>query len=278
MKKLLYTLIYLLLMQQVSIAESYNEFSIIFKNDAFFNEDKDYTAGLEFSYKRADCDLTYYFGQDVYTPKKKSTVAPVNGEHPYGAWLYMGVSKEARLNEQINNEIMIKLGTIGDNAKGKSINNSIHKVIGASNEKGWGTQVHKNIAYNINLKSYYETPELQYDDYMLRPYLVLDIGNVFTDIGLGVRVDTDINRFVKLYAAGERKYIDKNIFLEGKSKDGSTQYAVKKIDHKNSFNLGFETTYIKDYNIAFEMVFNSKEYETQAKNNHYGILKVTKKF
>ncbi len=95
---------------------------------------------------------------------------------------------------------------------------------------------------------------------------------------MGLRVDTNINNSLKLYATAEIKYIDKNIFLEGEYKNGSTQYAVKKLDHKNTFTIGLETTYIEDYTIVAEMIFNSKEYETQANNNNYGMLKIVKKF
>ncbi len=277
MKKALYLVIFLLLTQQSLFAKFYDELSMSFKNDALFGKDQDYTSGLEFSYKKANSDLTYYLGQDIYTPEKKDTTIPIAGEHPYGAWLYIGVSKKVQF-DNLQNDFKISIGTIGKNAKGKSSSNSIHKIIGASKEKGWDTQVHKSIAYNISLKSFYDPLNFKSDGYTVKPYFVADVGNVFTDYGLGLSVDTDINNFLNLYAMGERRQINKNIFLEGENKNGSTQYSVDKINHKNIITLGLETTYVENYNIVFEMIFNSKEYKTQTHNNNYSMIKVVKKF
>lgn len=277
MKKILYSFIFLVLIQQISLAQEYNEFSFSFTNDALFNEDQDYTGGLELSYKDIDSDFTYYFGQDTYTPKDKGVAEPLVGEHPYGAWLYLGASKELMYGDDIINNIKVTVGTIGDHAKGKSISNSIHKVIDASEENGWDTQVDQSFSYNISFKSSYSLIS-SYDSYNLKPYAVANIGNIFTNIGVGVGIDNPINDIIKFYSSIEVKYIDENIFLDGENKYNSTQYAVEKIHHKNIFTLGMETTYLDDYAISLEAVLNSKEYKTQATNNNYTTLKIIKRF
>ncbi len=277
MKKLLYPFVCLLLIYQVSSAQDYNEVSLNFKNDAIFNEDQDYTGGLELSYRNLNSDLTYYFGQDTYTPKDKRAIAPLAGEHPYGAWLYLGVSKEIEYSDNITNDIKFTVGTIGDNAKGESITNGIHKIIGASEENGWNTQVDQSFSYNINLKSSYSLIS-SYDSYTVKPYIVANIGNIFTDIGVGISAASPINDVVKLYSSVEVKYVDENIFLDGEDKDGSTRYAVEKLNQKDIFTLGVETTYVEDYTISVEAILNSKEYKTQSTNNNYTMLKIVKRF
>ena len=270
MNKFLFTIACITLFQQALVAKEYSKFSISFINDAIFGEDKDYTSGLEFGYKHVNNNVTYYFGQDIYTPKNKKTTTPLIGEHPYGAWLYVGASKNYKF-DRTNNSFKLKVGTIGSNAKGKAVSNELHKIIGASKENGWDTQVDKSLAYNLNIKSIY-------DQFAIKPFITTNLGNVFTDIGLGIMVEKKINIFLELYASGERKYIDENIFLEGETKSGSSAYSVKKIDYKNIYTIGARTTYFDNYTINAELIFNSKEYETQAKANNLGMIKIVRKF
>ena len=272
MKRILYPLVYLLLLPQTSVAEIYDEVSISFKNDALFGEDQGYTSGLELSYKTNNSGLTYYFGQDIYTPENKKTTIPVNGEHPYGAWLYIGASKKVNFNQNINS-IKVSVGTIGNDAKGKLVSNQLHKIIDATEEKGWDSQVKKSVAYNLNIKSFYTPLYLYNNNYSIKPYFIANIGNIFTDIGLGISIQTQLNKTLKLNASGDRKYIDRNIFL-----DGNSQYKVKKLNYKNTFTLGLESTYVSNYTISAEIIFNSKEYTTQSTNNIYSMIKIARKF
>ncbi len=277
MNKVLYVLLYILLISEVLVAKNLNELALSFKNDAIFNEDQDYSAGFELSYKNRNSDFTYHIGQDIYTPKNKKTNMPIFGEHPYAAWLYVGLSRDIYCNLDIENNIKITLGTIGANAKGKSVVNILHKVIGASSEHGWDTQIDQSFSYNINFKSSYPLVSL-YDGYSITPYIVTNIGNIFTDIGIGLGVAIPIYNIVKLYSSVDIKYVADNIFLEGEDKDGSTQYAVEKLNQKNIFTIGVETMYLENYTIIVETIFNSKEYKTQSNNNNYSMLKIVRKF
>lgn len=259
--------------QQGIFAKEYSEFAISFKNDALFNSDDDYTVGTELSYRSEGSDLTYYFGQDIYTPDNKKTSTPISGEHPYGAFLYIGISGQIHFTDNLVNNLKLTIGAIGEDAKGKSVSNELHKIIGATEEKGWDTQVYKEVAYNINIKSLYDPFDIG-----IRPYLTANVGNILTDIGLGINLHYNITNDLIFYANAQRVYVDKNIFLEGKTEDGNNAYSVIKYDYKNTYSWGLETSYFTDYIFAFEFIYNSKEYTTQANNNNYNMIKITKKF
>ena len=276
--KFLYSLVYVLLMQQVLFAQSYDKISIDFKNDVLFNKDKDYTAGVELAYKNKNSDYTYYFGQDIYTPEDKESLVPLNGEHPYGAWLYIGASKQIEFNKHIQSDIKFTIGTVGKNAKGQSISNELHNIIGASQENGWDSQVNKSVGFNFNLITYYSKLNKQYDNTTLKPYLKIDAGNLFMDVGLGLSIKNTVNETFDIYLNGEVKYVDKNIFLDGSSKEYGTLYAVEKEDYVNSLTIGLQTKYFKNHILTFETIFNSKEYKTQSSNNNYNMIKLEKKF
>ena len=269
---------YILLMQQLLFAQAYDKISIDFKNDVLFNKDKDYTAGVELAYKNKNSEFTYYFGQDIYTPEDKESLVPLNGEHPYGAWLYVGASKQIKLNEFINNDVKFTIGTVGKNAKGQSISNELHNIIGASSENGWDSQVHKTVGYNVNITSYFTQLNKEYKTIIFKPYSKINFGNLFIDIGVGLGINSEINDLFNIYVNGEIKYVDKNIFLEGKSKKYGSLYAVEKENHVNSLIVGLQMKYFENYILTFETIFNSKEYKTQKSNNNYNMIKVEKKF
>ena len=276
--KTLHGLVYILFMQQILFAQSYDKLSIDFKNDVLFNKDKDYSVGVELAYKNKNSNFTYYFGQDIYTPENKESLTPQNGEHPYGAWLYIGASKQINLNEFINNDVKFTIGTVGQNAKGQSISNQLHNIIGASNENGWDTQVHKTVGYNINIITNFTKLNKKYKTTTFKPYLKINAGNLFMDIGAGIGINSEINDLITAYINGEIIHINKNIFLEGNSKEYGSLYAVEKINHVNSLIIGLETKYFKNYILTFETVFNSKEYKTQSSNNNYNMIKLLRKF
>lgn len=276
--KLLHKAVYFLILQQLAFAQTFDQFSMSFKNDVLFKKDKDYSAGVELSYKNKNSDLTYYFGKDIYTPEDKESSLPLNGEHPYGAWLYIGASKQINIDDTIRNNIKISIGTVGQNAKGEFISNQLHKIIGASQENGWDTQVHKSVGYNVNVVTHFTKLIEEYNSTTIEPYLKINTGNLFLDLAAGIEINTKIDESFNIYADVQRKYVDKNIFLDGKSKKYGSLYAVEKIDYVNSLVIGLQTKYFKNYIWTLETVFNSKEYKTQASNNNYNMIKLSKRF
>ena len=94
------------------------------------------------------------------------------------------------------------------------------------------------------------------------------MGNLLVDASLGIKLEAKVYSFLKLYTKLQKKYVNKNIFLDGASGTISRQYAVEKHEYTDKYIFGFDISSIDNYNFIFEYSAG-EEYRLVLKKRRY---------
>jgi hypothetical protein len=156
--------------QQSAAAEPSPALSLIFENDVFFNEDRDYTNGIELTYTTrpsqnvdamvslaralplfADHGLvrtSYSLGQSIFTPKHTELAVPLPTERPYAGYLYATLGL-IEANPDRLDQLSVQIGVVGPMALAKESQDWVHSIIDDTKPKGWHYQLHNEPAFNV---------------------------------------------------------------------------------------------------------------------------------
>lgn len=172
------------------------EFSFMNDNDLYVSVKRDryYTNGmfLNYSYlsdnKKEHIEkriLQWQIGQKMFTPYKAIVESIDNHDRPFAAYLYggFGITNVYKSNKILTTSF--ELGTIGENAFGKELQDFIHNIYGFKKAIGWEHQI-KN-AFGLNFKAAYHNFLVKDSSgyYDLTWINNAQIGTVFTDISSG---------------------------------------------------------------------------------------------
>lgn len=192
--------------------------SLVIENDAFADDDRNYTNGLKLAYVlparatpqvarsvarglfRGDDEASYFIGfavgQSIFTPDDTETAVPLPGQHPYAGWLYGEVSLvQARATTL--DTLSLEAGIVGPSAGGEEVQNGFHDWIGNGDALGWDNQLHDEfgavLTYERKWRSLAEMEfwRLGVD---FSPSIGASAGNVLTQARVGgmVRLGTDL--------------------------------------------------------------------------------------
>ncbi|WKD51349.1 lipid A deacylase LpxR family protein [Microbulbifer spongiae] len=257
-------------------------------NDAPFQTDRDYTGGLHLAWRPANSPFTLHLGQDIYTPEDLTTTTPVDGEHPYGGWTYLGVNYLYQISSNWRADVTLDIGSTGPRSGARVMQEWIHRATGSTFPKGWQSQVHNEWGFMPELKLDYKLPLSAFQKgglvYRVVPYLRWRSGNIIRDHGVGVRLmlgsqlpafsnvatqpDGDFYWFFRVGL--EYTAVARNILLEGNSKvrNGVKQYSYGVIPEKALAvaNLGVFWGF-DSYEAGVKIQYNSKAYASQGHMN-----------
>ncbi|MGQ0546377.1 MAG: lipid A deacylase LpxR family protein [Betaproteobacteria bacterium] len=163
-------------------------------NDVFkpHGTDQDYTNGIRITYRRArklfQADgaggyRTNAYGvhvaQNMYTPRDvRLFPAQVDRtDHPYGAWLHVGLWKEDYRSDGSYWRYEVNAGCIGPCALGEPVQKAIHKE--HNDPKGWDLQVRNEIGLQARIEHAPATLLWAGNHIELVPRVGADLGNVF---------------------------------------------------------------------------------------------------
>ncbi|HEY4373502.1 MAG TPA: lipid A deacylase LpxR family protein [Burkholderiales bacterium] len=149
---------------------------------------------------------SWVLGQNMYTAsdvRLKPDQIPAK-DHPYGAWLYVGLHREVYSSDERYWQYGFDIGCIGPCALGHETQNIIHQYITDSpSPQGWGSQIHNEPGIEfryehawrafryvlgsrggepLRLGRSYEGAPLAFD---VRPSVSLGLGNIQTYAGIG---------------------------------------------------------------------------------------------
>ncbi|WP_444939033.1 lipid A-modifier LpxR family protein [Microbulbifer sp. JMSA002] len=252
-------------------------------NDALFQTDRDYTGGFFVRWSPIGKPYTLRFGQEIYTPDHLGRSEPINEEHPYAGWSYLGI----RYKYQILNQWMIDLtfdaGTVGSRAGARQTQKFMHWIVSSSPPKGWDSQVFNEWGLMPELKLDYHLLQnvIWGTSYRLVPYLRWKTGNIVRDFGAGVRVllgsslpafsaassPLEGGRYWYLQAGLEHRTVQRNVLMEGNSKTkGGVKifsYGVTPEKEVTFANIGafFGRN---SYEFGLNIRYNTKIYESQS--------------
>ncbi len=142
-------------------------------------------------------------GHNIYTPENTSTAALVPDDRPYAAWLYIGGSLQYAYTvngvSRWLDTLQLDVGILGPAAKGETVQNDWHGLIGVDKTFGWDNQLRNEPTVNLTVERRWRTgivdvvPEWGLEADII-PYAGAALGNVATFANFGgiLRLGNDI--------------------------------------------------------------------------------------
>ncbi len=255
-------------------------------NDSFFNQDRGYTSGLDLAFTPNSAAYTISLGQDIFTPETRSTLQPPHGEHPYAAWLYVKGEHRYSIIPTLLITSSLSLGTTGQRAQGKEVQDFAHQVLDFNEYSGWDSQVSNRWGWVACVKGQWLLPLIEFDKVGVD--LITHVqgrgGNIHIDGEAGATVrlgyhlpqleaqkTTPSTNSLYVTVTGSRKIVDKNILLEGVN---NGDYHVKPERGVNTLICGIHWRH-GAYQVDLDFHFPEKEFKGQDYTNSYGILRLS---
>lgn len=100
-------------------------------------------------------------GHNIYTPENTSTAALVPDDRPYAAWLYIGGSLQYAYTvngvSRWLDTLQLDVGILGPAAKGETVQNDWHGLIGVDKTFGWDNQLRNEPIVNLTVERRWRT-------------------------------------------------------------------------------------------------------------------------
>jgi len=185
--------------------------SLIFENDLFYGEDRNYTNGVraawlsppskpfDLAIRAADLvpmfpadgkvRTTYAIGQNMYTPPDITLSDPPAGSRPYAGWLYASLGVIAETGNQLD-QLEFTLGIIGPGSLAQQTQKFIHRYSDSDQPRGWSTQIGSEpglvATYQKTLRRFIYEESFGGFGFDVAPHIGGALGNVYTYANSGV--------------------------------------------------------------------------------------------
>jgi lipid A 3-O-deacylase len=290
-----------------------NEFGFRSDNDSFlaFGQDQYYTNGLFISFRHAarqDSTKTQLAkkiweaeaGQYMFNGYTGKINRIENVDRPFAAYLYAGGRMLWVRTDEQSFEAALNVGTIGPQAFGKEVQETLHEAIGFYEINGWQWQVNNAVGINASLKytTVLSRPS-ERSDFSLNSYV--NLGNTFVSLGSGILFRSGrINPFFNSVSNNTRisnttkgQHPEKEFFfftrpmlnlviydatVEGGmflSDQGPVTYSPKRVQYAQE--LGFNYA-VNRWTLNFFITLKSREVKTQKTAHQYGSAMVYYRF
>ncbi|MGC6472596.1 MAG: lipid A-modifier LpxR family protein [Parvibaculales bacterium] len=278
------------------------------------NSDGNLSASVYFAYfpESADPDIQYLFSiqQDAFTPgheaKKSPTAVP--GRRSFAGYLALNAVRFKRHNDlhqgnlfKIGNQtnMEVRAGVIGPASKVQAFQDFFHDIIGATDYQGWNDQIVNRYGGSMRIDQLFPigVSAFEKNDLEITPHITLVAGNLlqYASAGLQLRIGDDLEDFGgqrfnyytggetpvgpakwQLYAGWERRFMDRNYTLDGKTKE--TQIvSAQKTDEYDETQVGVRTK-LGDYVLDISLVQRGLEFTTQDSKQQFVRIGLGRKF
>ncbi len=124
--------------------------------------------------------LTWFLGQNIYTPSKINKTRIRDLDRPYAGWLFAGMSWE--IYPKTHNRLFLKLelGSTGPWSIAEDIQKGLHSIIGFPTPRGWDTQISNELGANLQVCYLHNWQLASWSD--LNSETSLQLGTIFQDI------------------------------------------------------------------------------------------------
>lgn len=251
----------------------------------------DYTQGLFIGYGRDITDasqLSFHIAQDVYSPSgvNKRLPTAVTGDRAFSAYLHSGIDWNSVANDWLRYRLGADFGVIGPDAGGQKVQNKAHQFINAEKYQAWDDQIENRYGYTVKgMLSFTPSVDLLGTNIGIYPEISAVSGNLFQYIGYGatfaigndkifnsdngfglldkrglIHTSQKDNFIYKFFAGVERREVDRNYTLQGKTLLSKTAtVTMNKIvdEYRVGATIGYSP-------VAFTLSLNkvSAEYKT----------------
>ncbi len=310
-----------------------NTFGIYVENDYFAGGDGEYSNGLKLTWSSAIQDqypknvwphrwlypllkhvpfekypnrkknITFAFGQNIFTPEDIEAEDVVEDERPYAGITYFSVGFHSRLERQMDT-VEVTLGLVGPSSYAEQCQKAVHSVFDDIQPNGWDNQLNNEPVLEI----VYEHKKKITRSKIVSDFehdLILNTGAgfgnalIYYNLGLAYRIGWNIpNDFgifpirtvssfngafdeidsrnsqkhklgVQLFFSAEGRAVLHNIFLDGNTFTDS--HSVDKKPVVGDLMAGLNICR-GNAQLSFAYVFRSKGYETQNKAQKFGSI------
>ncbi len=310
-----------------------NTFSFYLENDYFAGGDGEYSNGLKLTWSSAIKDqypkdvwphrwlypllkhvpfekypdrkknITFSFGQNIFTPEDIEAEDVVENERPYAGITYMSVGFHSRLDRQMDT-VEVSMGLVGPSSYAEECQKAVHKIFDDFEPNGWDNQLDNEFVLEIMYEHKKKITQSGIGsgfgyDLILNTGAGLGNALIYYNLGLAYRIGWNIpNDFgispirtvssfngsvddkksqssrnsklgAQLFVSAEGRAILHNIFLDGNTFSDSHSVDKKPVvgDLMAGLNLSRGNAQLR-----FAYVFRSKEYETQNEAQKFGSI------
>ena len=274
--------------QWVSFAHINDLFRLDGVSDRYFSfgHQLDYLRNIK-SNKKEDRSLYYTIGLNFegYTPEYDLEIIDSSTTRPFAAWSYITLGfTDNKPNRYLKYEF--EVGYIGPKARGKEIQNWVHKQISKNPEViGWSEQIDNQIGINFSLD--YRKTIIQTGKHTLLAGSEQKLGNVYTFLWPSISYQFNgkaKNGYLPFqYAASGSsnftveanigfKYEFFNITIEGEPSSEIFEPLKDEVIYSGLFTAGLGVRYhFRNFSIYFSNNYNSKR--VQSNHDHiYGVM------
>ncbi len=305
-------------------AEAGGTYTVLMENDVFTGTDQHYSNGLRLSWLSKSDDVPdfirrfagampfvhpdallragYALGHNIYTPNDTAASTLVAAERPYAGYLYGGFAVVAEA-DNILDTWELDLGIVGPSARGESVQNAFHRLIGAPEAQGWAHQLNDEptlaLTHERKWRHLWRQPRsgLGVD---ITPHLGGSLGNLATYLNMGVsmRIGEGLARdygpprirpslpgagfFLPgdgigwyLYAGVDGRLMARNLFLDGNSSQDS--HRVGSRTWVGDLQAGLVFTFPRAQ-LAYSHIFRGREFPGQREGDHFGAISLSLRF
>ena len=303
--------------------EGGHSMNLLLENDAFAATDRHYTNGLEFLYltsprdpegiaawlsgwlpgnEGAELRVGLQLGQDLFTPDDKAAAELLPDDRPYAAWLYAGLSVVYSTPSHIDTW-SLNVGTVGPDAGGEDVQNSVHDWLGSTEANGWRHQIADQkggmLVVERKWRALAQTEMLRLG-VDLMPHVGFAAGNIQThaNAGFSMRLGNDLdndfgpprirpslpgsayfephdNLAWYLFVGVDGRYVERNIFID--DHDRASLWSIDKERWIGDAQAGLVVTR-GDFRMAYTYVYRTREFEQQEEPDQFGALAFTWRF
>lgn len=260
---------------------------------------RDFADAMPFVRPNAVLRAGYAIGHNLYTPNDIASTSLIASERPYAGYLYGGFAVVADAGS-ILDTWALDLGIVGPSARGQAIQNGFHGLIGSPQAQGWEHQLKDEVTLSLTherkWRHFWEHLDSGYGA-DITPHLGGSLGNLATYVSAGftLRVGENLGRDFGpprirpslpgsayfqpsnkfswyLYAGVDGRAVARNIFLDGNNWKDSHRVDSKTL--VGDVQLGAVLTF-PEFRLAYTHVFRSREFEGQAKGDHFGAVSLS---
>ena len=91
--------------------------------------------------QRAERQVSFVVGQNMFTPDDKAARALVRDDRPYAGWLYAGVALH-RIGRDVLDTAELDLGVVGPSSRAEQTQTLWHRQVNVGPAEGWDHQLH----------------------------------------------------------------------------------------------------------------------------------------